>query len=56
MTILKERHGVEMGPGPQDPGPRTRDSPQILKMGPGNPLKCKGGTAGPLQNLKVGPS
>ena len=31
------RHGVKVGPGPQDPGPRdpgTRDPPQSLKMGP----------------------
>ena len=42
-----KRHGVKVGPGPQDlgtPDPRTRDPPQSLKVGPGTPLKCKSGT------------
>ena len=48
----------------QDSG--NRDPPQSLKVGPGTPLKLKGGTSGPpskfksrtpdpLQSLKVGP-
>ena len=58
-------HGVKLGTGPQEPG--TRDPPQSLKVGLGTPLKFKsvtlgspsifkGGTPGPLQSLKVGPS
>ena len=41
------RHGVKVGPGPQDPGPQhpgTRDSPLNLKVG----------RQDTLQSLKVG--
>ena len=42
--LLQGRHGVKVGPGPQDLGPRdpghgTWDPPQSLKVGPRTPLK-----------------
>ena len=49
ISALRKRHGVKVGPGPQDLGtlgPETRDLPQNLKLGPRDPL----------QSLKVGPS
>ena len=51
------RHGVKVGPRPQDPEPRdtgTRDPPQSLKVGPGTHLKFKSGTAGTLSKFKSG--
>ena len=45
------RHGVKMGPGPQNPG---RREPQTQDLGP--PSKFKSGTpeSYPLQSLKKG--
>ena len=46
-----------MGPGPREPGtsgPRARDPPQNLKVGPGTPLKFKSGTPGPPSKFKSG--
>ena len=37
-----------------DPGPRTRDLPQSLKVGPRTPLKFKSGTPGPSSKFKSG--
>ena len=43
------RHGVKVGP-------RTRDPPQSLKVGPQDPLQnLKVGPQDPLQSSKVGP-
>ena len=45
MTLIETcrnfRHGVKVGPGPQDPGPR-------------NHLKFKSGTPGPASKFKSG--
>ena len=49
ISALRKRHGVKVGPGPQDLGtlgPETRDLPQSLKVGPQHLL----------QSLKVGRS
>ena len=49
ISALRKRHGVKVGPGPQDlgtAGPETRDLPQSLKVGPQHLL----------QSLKVGRS
>ena len=53
------RHGVKVGPGPQNLAPQdagTKDprSPQSLKMGPGTPLKFKSGTPGLPSKFKSG--
>ena len=49
------RHGVKMGPGPQDlgsRGPRTRDPIPPSKWDPESPLKFKSGTPGPTSKCK----
>ena len=37
--LLQGRHGVKVGPGPQDPGHGAWDPPQSLIVGPRTPLK-----------------
>ena len=39
---------------PQDPGTWDPGPPQILKVGPGGPLKFKSGTSGPPSKFKSG--
>ena len=50
----KIRHGVKVGPEPQEPGPLDLGPPQSLKLGSGTPLKFKSGTPGPLSKFKSG--
>ena len=50
--MVKEGHGVKVGPGPRDLGPGT--PPQSLNVGPGTPIKFKNGTPGLLPKFKSG--
>ena len=45
-------HGVKVGPGPRDLGPR--DPPQSLKVGRETPLKFKSGSPEPSSRIKSG--
>ena len=70
-TLLKSHfgmgHGVNVDPGPRDPGTQDRESLSNFKTGTRDPLKFKSGTPEPpskfksmtpepLQSLKVGRS
>ena len=48
------RHGVKVGPGPQDPGHKTLDPPQSLKVQPRTPLRFESGTPGHPSKFKSG--
>ena len=52
-------HGVKVGPGPRDLGPRDPGTldlgpPRSLKVGPGTLLKFKSGTTGPPSKFNIG--